>query len=700
MSRNIAGVLAGRITKWVVVVFWIAVLAFAAPLAAKLTDVQQNDAISWLPGEAESTRALQQQEQFQSSDTIPAVVVYERTDGLTEDDLAKATADAQEFAAFDDLDGKVQGPIPSSDNQALQTVVPLDLGSEGWDRAPDFADDIRAIAEADGDMTVHISGPLGMASDSAAAFGGIDTTLLAATLAVVIVLLLLTYRSPVLWIFPLFTAVVALFTSQAVIYFLARDAGLVVNGQSAGILTVLVVGAGTDYALLLVARYREELRRHHDKHEAMAVALHRAGPAIFASAGTVILGMLCLVFADMNSTQGLGPVAAIGVGVALLAMVTLLPALLVIFGPWIFWPKRPAEGSAEPTASGFWARIGNRISTRPRSVWAVTAVILGVACIGVVQLDANGLSNNEQYTTTVDSVVGEEVLVEHGLADAGSPMAIVTADSSAEQVAQVAGGTDGIEEAEVLASNGGTTYIQAQLSDAPDSQAAFDTVERLRTALDAVTSDALVGGTTAINFDVRAASDRDNLVLIPVILVVVLLILMVLLRSVVAPLLLIATVVLSFGAALGVSALVFRYIFGFGGADTSFPLFVFVFLVALGIDYNIFLMTRVREESLKYGTRRGALIGLGATGGVITSAGLVLAGTFAVLGTLPLVFLAELGFAVAFGVLLDTIVVRAVLVTALNLDVGRHMWWPSALGHKHDVESDVRRDSDRVLVGG
>jgi RND superfamily putative drug exporter len=700
MSRNIAGVLAGRITKWVVVVFWIAVLAFAAPLAAKLTDVQQNDAISWLPGEAESTRALQQQEQFQSSDTIPAVVVYERTDGLTEDDLAKAAADAQEFAAFDDLDGKVQGPIPSSDNQALQTVVPLDLGSEGWDRAPDFADDIRAIAEADGDMTVHISGPLGMASDSAAAFGGIDTTLLAATLAVVIVLLLLTYRSPVLWIFPLFTAVVALFTSQAVIYFLARDAGLVVNGQSAGILTVLVVGAGTDYALLLVARYREELRRHHDKHEAMAVALHRAGPAIFASAGTVILGMLCLVFADMNSTQGLGPVAAIGVGVALLAMVTLLPALLVIFGRWIFWPKRPAEGSAEPTASGFWARIGNRISTRPRSVWAVTAVILGVACIGVVQLDANGLSNDEQYTTTVDSVVGEEVLVEHGLADAGSPLAIVTADSSAEQVAQVAGGTDGIEGAEVIASNGGTTYIQAQLSDAPDSQAAFDTVERLRTALDAVTSDALVGGTTAINFDVRAASDRDNLVLIPVILVVVLLILMVLLRSVVAPLLLIATVVLSFGAALGVSALVFRYIFGFGGADTSFPLFVFVFLVALGIDYNIFLMTRVREESLKYGTRRGALIGLGATGGVITSAGLVLAGTFAVLGTLPLVFLAELGFAVAFGVLLDTIVVRAVLVTALNLDVGRHMWWPSALGHKHDVESDVRRDSDRVLVGG
>ncbi|MBA3234258.1 MAG: MMPL family transporter [Propionibacteriales bacterium] len=700
MHKKIAGVLSGRVTKWVVVVFWIAVMAFAAPVASKLVDVQQNDAISWLPGEAESTKALKQQEQFQSSNTIPAVVVYERAAGLTEADVAKAAADARTFAEFSDLDGEVRGPFPSPDNKALQTLVPLNLGADGWDRAPDFADDIRAIAESDTDIGIHISGPLGMASDSAEAFGGIDTTLLAATLAVVIVLLLLTYRSPVLWIFPLFTAVVALFTSQAVIYFLARDAGLVVNGQSAGILTVLVVGAGTDYALLLVARYREELRRHHDKHEAMAVALHRAGPAIFASAGTVILGMLCLVFADMNSTQGLGPVAAIGVGVALLAMVTLLPALLVVFGRWIFWPKRPAEGSSEPTSVGFWARTGGRIAARPRAVWAVTAAILGVACIGVVQLNANGLSNKEQYTTTVDSVTGEEVLVEHGLADAGSPVAIVTDDSSAQQVAQVAAQTDGIEDAEVMGSQGGTTYIEAQLSDAPDSDAAFGTVERLRTTLSEVTDTALVGGTTAINLDVRAASDRDNLVLIPVILVVVLLILMVLLRSIVAPLLLIATVVLSFGAALGVSALVFRHIFDFGGADTSFPLFVFVFLVALGIDYNIFLMTRVREEALKYGTRRGALIGLGATGGVITSAGLVLAGTFAVLGTLPLVFLAELGFAVAFGVLLDTIVVRSVLVTALNLDIGRHMWWPSALGGKTDTKSDHLHDSERVLVGG
>nr|MBA2773769.1 MMPL family transporter [Nocardioidaceae bacterium] len=487
MHVQIAGALTGRITKWVVLVFWILTTVFALQFASKLVEVQKDEAISWLPGEAESTKALQKQEQFQSSDTIPAVVVYERTDGLTKADFAKATADAEKYAEFSDLDGQVRGPFPSPDNLALQTLVPLNLGQDGWDKAPDLADDIRGIAEADGDMEVHISGPLGMAADSAEAFGGIDTTLLAATLAVVIVLLLLTYRSPVLWIFPLLTSVVALFTTQAVIYFLARDAGLVVNSQSAGILTVLVVGAGTDYALLLVARYRQELRRHHDKHEAMAIALHRAGPAIFASAGTVILGMLCLVFADMNSTQGLGPVAAIGIGVALLAMMTLLPALLVIFGRWIFWPKRPVEGSAEPTSSGLWARIGARISVRPRMVWVVTALVLSEACLGVAKLDANGLSNKEQYTKTVDSVVGEEVLVKHGLADAGSPVAIVTDDSTAEEVTQVAGETDGIERANVVASKGGTTYVEAQLSDAPDSPAAFDTIDRLRTTLDTVT---------------------------------------------------------------------------------------------------------------------------------------------------------------------------------------------------------------------
>jgi RND superfamily putative drug exporter len=701
MHRQIAGKLTGRRTKWVVLAFWIVVMAVAAPIAGKLTDVEKNDTFSWLPGDAESTKVIEFQEQFQSSNTFPGLIVYERTSGLTDADRAKAAADAEKFAQFEDLDGEVTGPIESGDGQAMETVVPLNLGSDGWNKAPDVADDIRAIAEADANgMTIHLAGPLGQAADSAEVFGGIDTTLLLATLIVVITLLLLTYRSPILWIFPMLSAIVALFSAEAVIYFLAKDAGLVVNAQSTGILTVLVLGAGTDYALLLVARYREELRKHDDRHEAMAVALHRAGPAIFASAGTVIVGMMCLVVAEMNSTQGLGPVAAIGIAVGLFAMLTLLPALLVIFPRGIFWPKRPEFGSEEPLAGGIWARVGQRISRRPRKVWIVTSLILAVAALGVVKLDANGLTQAEAFTHTVDSVVGQEALAEHGLSDEGSPVVVVANDAQADQVTQVVSDTEGITEAQVLGNAEGRAYIEAGLDDPIDSDAAYNTIERLRDSLDSVEgADALVGGNTAITLDIKDASTRDNWVIIPLILVVVFLILMLLLRAVVAPILLVATVVLSYLAALGVSALVFHYIFDFGGADAAFPLFVFVFLVALGIDYNIFLMTRVREEALKYGTREGALIGLAATGGVITSAGLVLAGTFAVLGTIPATFLAELGFAVAFGVLLDTLVVRSVLVTALNLDIGKRMWWPSALGHKDDVDIAELSEEDRQLVG-
>jgi putative drug exporter of the RND superfamily len=524
-----------------------------------------------------------------------------------------------------------------------------------------------------------------MAADSGAAFKGIDGTLLFSTIGVVIVILLLTYRSPILWVLPVISAGVALTVAEGVIYLLAKDAGLVVNAQSAGILTVLVFGAGTDYALLLVARYREELRRHQDRHVAMAVALHRAGPAIFASAGTVIVGMLCLLVAETNSTKGLGPVAAIGVAVGLLVMVTLLPALLVICGRWVFWPSRPQEGSAEPTTTGFWAHIGTRIARRPRIVWVVTSVVLAFACIGIVDLHADGLSNNEQYTGTVDSVTGEAVLSRHFPAGASDPVSIVANSAQAGAVVKAAANTDGIVAAAQRGTSGGVSFIQATLADAPDSSAAYDTIDRLRSTLHAVPdAGALVSGTTAINLDVQRAAHHDRNLIIPIILCVVFLILAALLRAIVAPLLLIATVVLSFGGALGISAEIFEHVLGYKGADTSLPLFVFVFLVALGIDYNIFLMTRVREEAADHGTRRAALIGLAATGGVITSAGLVLAATFAVLGTLPLTFLTQLGIAVAVGVLLDTVIVRSVLVTALTLDVGRHMWWPSALARRPD----------------
>ncbi len=681
----------GRRTKWAVLVFWLVIVAVTGPLGGKLTGAEKNDASAWLPAKAESTKVLDVQSRFQSPNIFTAVVVYDRPSGLTSADKAKAAADARRFAGVAGVvRSQLTGPVLATDGKAVETIVPVNLGLEGWNGAAAAATALRTIAQANANgLTSHIAGPLGNAADSANAFKGIDGILLYATLAVVIVLLLITYRSPVLWLLPVISAGVALTTAQGLIYLLAKH-GLTVNAQSAGILLVLVFGAGTDYALLLTARYREELRRHQDRHEAMAVALRRAGPAVIASAGTVIVSLLTLTIAELNSTKSLGPVLAIGVVVALLAMMTLLPALLVIFGRWLFWPVKPAYGTEEPTTKGFWARVGRRIAVRPRMVWVITAVILGAMAVGLTGLKAGGLTTAQGFRHTPDSVAGQTVIDRHFPAGAGQPVIVIGNEPQAARLASAVKGTPGMTGVIGPFSRAGHAYLQGTLTSAPDSQAAYNTIDRVRAAVHAVPgADALVGGNTAINLDVERASAHDRTVIIPVILVVVFLILGLLLRALIAPIMLIATVILSFAATLGVSALMFNNVFNFGGADTSFPLFVFVFLVALGIDYNIFLMTRVREEAGKHGPRQGALTGLSATGGVITSAGAVLAGTFAALATLPVTFLAELGFAVAFGVLLDTIVVRSVLVTALNLDLGRWVWWPGKLAREPATEADI-----------
>ena len=702
MSSSVAGWVTHRYAKFAIVAFWIAAVALLGPLAGKLTGVQNNEAKSWLPAEAESTQVLEVASTFVSADTIPAVLVYERTGGLTEADVPAVAADVAEFATIPELDGDVVGPIPSEDGEAAQVIVPLNLGPDGWQLAEGRVDELRAAAEdgANG-MGVHVTGPAGFAADSAGAFDGIESTLLYAAAGVVIVMLLLTYRSPVLWLLPVISAGVALTVAQAVVYLLVDRMGLTVNAQSSGILTVLVFGAGTDYALLLVARYREELRKHSDRHDAMAVALHRASPAIIASGATVALGMLCLLFATIRSSSGLGPVAAVGIVVGLLVMLTLLPALLVLTGRWVFWPRVPHVGHPEPTIAGFWARVGERIARHPRRTWVGTALVLAVAAVGVVQLNATGLSTEGSYTSSQPAIEGSKVLTAHFDGGAGQPVVVIADAEHADAVREAFAGTEGIDPATVTepVAMGGRAYLEGTLTSAPDSQDAYDTVDRVRDAVHAVPeADALVGGSTAVTLDMERAAWRDSQVVIPLMLLTVFLILMVLLRAVVAPLILIGTVVLSFGAALGISALVFRHVFGFEGADAQLPLFVFTFLVALGIDYNIFLMTRVREEAERIGHRRGSLVGLAATGGVITSAGLVLAGTFAVMGTLPLTTFVEIGFAVAFGVLLDTIIVRSVLVTALNLDVGRAMWWPSRLARR-DEEPDAEPEPEKVAVG-
>jgi len=685
--KKLAEIPAGSWTKWVVVGFWVVVLVITLPLSSKLMGAEKNDASAWLPASAESTKVLNEQARFQSPNIYTGVVVYERASGLTAADRAKAAADAKQFAGIEGVvPGRVIGPIPSADGQAMQTILQVNLGSQGWNKAATAADSIRAIAASNANgLTFHITGPLGNAADNSKVFKGIDSTLLFAAVGVVIVILLITYRSPVLWLLPVVSSGVALITAQAVIYLLAAHAGLTVNAQSAGILDVLVFGASTDYALLIVARYREELRRHDRRHAAMAEALRRAGPAIIASAATVVLALLTLSAAELNSTKSLGPVLAIGVAVGMIVMITLLPALLVTFPRGVFWPYKPTYGSPEPTTRGLWARVGWSIAPRPRITWITTAVILGILALGLTGLKASGLTYAQSFRGHPDSVVGENLLTQHFHTSAGTPVVVIGNASAAAPLRSAFAGTPGIASVTPPAIHGGDAYLQGTLTSPPDSQAAYNTIDRVRSAVHAVPgADAKVGGITAINLDVARASAHDRNLIIPLILAVVFVILALLLRALVGPLVLIATVVLSFAAALGVSAFFFDHVFGFGGADTSFPLFVFVFLVALGIDYNIFLMTRVREEAIKRDARHGAIIGLAATGGVITSAGFVLAGTFAVLATIPSTFLTELGFAVAFGILLDTIVVRSVLVTALNLDLGRWMWWPSRLSRKPD----------------
>ncbi|MFD3924305.1 MMPL family transporter [Streptomyces sp. NPDC058595] len=704
MLRKLASLPSGRRAKWVVLALWVVLLIPAVLLAGKLGDVQENDNSAWLPGDAESTAVVERAEKFQATDTVLALVIYDRQDGVTAADMAKAQADVEAFQGVEKVVGQPQGPLKSEDGKAIQTVVQVQKDKSGWDGINKVVKDMTDVGKADADgLGFHVTGPAGYASDSIDAFGG-GGGLTAITAAVVVVILLLTYRSPILPLLPLLTAGGALMTSEAVIYLLAKHAGLVVNTQTSFILTVLVFGAATDYALLLTSRYREELRRHQDRHEAMAVALHRSGPAIVASAATVAVSLMLLMLATLNSTQGLGPASAVGILVGLLAMVTLMPALLVICDRWVFWPVKPVYGSAAAAKEGVWTRVGNAVSGRPRIVWIGTALALGVMAIGAFGLKSDGLSNKDQFTNKPQMVVGEEIKNKHFPAGAGDPVYVVAKASSAEQVSTALADVPGVAGVSEPVVKGDEALIMGELEDSPTSTSAMDTVDRARTAVHGVDgADAEVGGNTAIMLDTREAAAHDSKLIIPIVLVVVFLILALLLRAIVAPLLLMATVVLSFAAAIGVSNLVFEHVFHFAGTDANFPLLTFVFLVALGIDYNIFLVTRVREVALEEGTRRGALIGLSTTGGVITSAGLVLAGTFAAMASLPLVFAAELGFAVAFGVLLDTMIVRSVLVTALTLDADRWMWWPSALFRRQDVPrpplDEDKRDLEPALRG-
>jgi RND superfamily putative drug exporter len=554
-------------------------------------------------------------------------------------------------------------------------------------------------------LTAYVTGPAGVFADLLVVFDSINGVLLLVTAGVILLILIVVYRSPLLPLLVLLSAGAALGLANGIVYLLAKAEVITLSGQTQGILDVLVLGAGTDYALLVVSRFREELRRHESRFDAMRVAWRASVEPIVASGGTVVLGLLCLLISDLASNRGLGPVAGIGIACALLAMLVFLPAVLALIGRAAFWPFRPRYGSPPAEETGVWARVAAMVGNRPRTVWALTLTVLAILAVGMVRLEAGGIPQTESFVGQTDSQTGQRVLGEHFPAGAGSPAIVLARAETIDAVTAAVNSVAGV--AEVVPFTGGPpgsaqgpkvvdglVRLDVTLVAAPDSDAANRAIRDLRRVTHAVPgADANVGGFTAINLDVQDTAKRDRNVIIPVVLGVVFVILMLLLRAVVAPILLILTVVLSFLATLGVSGVVFRDVFGFAGADSSFPLFAFVFLVALGIDYNIFLMTRVREETVRRGHRAGTLLGLAVTGGVITSAGVVLAATFAALGVLPLVFLAELAFAVAFGVLLDTLVVRSLLVPALMVDFGRVVWWPSRLARVADSPAEGGRHS-------
>lgn len=679
--------------RWLVpallILGWLVVGSVGGPFAGKLGDVQENDNTSFLPASAEATAVADLEASFVDSSRIPAIVAVERTSGITDADTAFVSTTIDRAAGSDGIDRAVAPPVRAQDGRALQVVVPIDAGDE----VADSVTALRAALDAgapDG-LTVYVTGPAGTAADLTEAFGGIDGMLLLVAGAVVIAILVVVYRSPVLPFVVIVSAVLALALASAVIYALAANGAITLNGQSQGILFILVFGAATDYALLLVARYREELGSNADRYAAMRSAWRATLEPVAASAGTVIAGVLCLLLSDLNSNRGLGPVAAIGIASSFLASMTFLPAVLALLGRSAFWPRRPRlhEGADEAPEQThrFWAGLAARIGRQPRRFWVATTLLLLVGAAFAPQFRADGVAQSDTFLVTVDSQRGQDVLSAHFDADDGSPAVIISDAAALEAVRAAASSTEGVAGVAVVPGTDGAPKIvdgrvalRATLRDPADSRAAEDTVVRLRTAVgDVDGADALVGGPTAVDLDTRTTALHDRNLIIPVVTLVVLLILCLLLRAILAPILLMATVIVSFVATLGVSSIVFNHVLGFPGADPVVPLFAFVFLVALGIDYNIFLMTRAREEAQSIGTRAGVLRALTVTGGVITSAGVVLAATFSALAVIPLIFLAQIAFIVAFGVLLDALIVRTLLVPALVHDVGRTVWWPSSL---------------------
>ncbi|WP_152648102.1 MMPL family transporter [Demequina sediminicola] len=707
-----------------IIAAWLGVGAMGGQTFGKLSEVQENEASAFLPESAESTQAAQLQQQFSPSTSVPGIFVVDGISG--EEDLATVSQfvdDVVNTSIEGDTEGRTIGDvllppaseqmpqvIPSEDGEAAlvgfsvdAAVVEETVGEESLGLLT--ADTIRNVwTEQDTELDGHLTGGLGVLADLTEAFAGIDGILLVVALAVVLVILLIVYRSPVLPFLVLATSMIALTGAILAVYAMANADIITLNGQSQGIMFILVVGATTDYALLLVARYREELLRVPSPYQAMARAWRRSLEPIAASAITVILGLLVLLLSDLKSNAALGPAGALGITAAFIAALTLLPALLLIGGKHargVFWPSMPryneeqSDTDADPSeGKGFWPKVARGVSAHPRRTWILAAAGLVVLSAFLPTFKNSGLGEQEVFTTETDSVLGTEVLEAHFDAGASSPVRIFVPEQDGEAALAATQEVDGIAEASFLTPSvaqgapagavpneeplvvDGMVEVVAVTEVASSSNEASDIVAEVRDNVQEVNEEALVGGKAAEQLDTRLTTQRDTLIIIPTILAVILIVLVFLLRAIVAPVVIVLANILSYGAAIGLSAILFNTVFGFPGSDPAVPLLGFVFLVALGVDYSIFLMSRAREESLVHGTRAGTRRALAVTGGVITSAGIVLAATFAALGVIPLIFLAQIAVIVGVGVLIDTFVVRSLLVPGLVTELGRKSWWP------------------------
>lgn len=679
------------VLPWLVLVVWIGLVVGSYSLSGKLDSVTRDGQADYLPASAQSTKVLQAEAELPGGESGLLMVVYERPGGLQPGDQEAVERGHSELAQRFGNDTDAPPEIVNSDDgTTLMYALPLDRDAVA-EEAGATADARALLEDRPSGLNAYVTGPSALGADMDEVFDAVDATLMLATAVVVAILLILTYRSPLLWLVPLASVGVAAITSMGTVYALTRIFDFTITSMSSALLIVLVFGAGTDYALLLVSRYREELHRHERPIDAMLRALRGAGPAILASAATVVAGLLCLLAADLNSISSLGPVGAAGIGAAMLVMLTFFPALLVVLGRRVFWPFVPRLGGEAHKPRSGWVRLGEMVSRRRVVSWAVPLLILGGLALGTVGASGSLPQLDQFARSTPDSVTGAKLIEARYPDESGQPLTVMSRPDQSREVLAAVESTPGVAEAEIDRTSDDWVEMSVLPVDSPESAGETATIKQLRKNLHQVAGEAaLVGGPSAEKLDEAETNKTDRNLVMPLILLVVLAILGLLLRAIVAPLVLVATVVVSYFGALGLCNLLFDHVLGFAGLESSVPLIGFLFLVALGVDYNIFLMSRVREEAFRHGTVDGTKRGLAVTGGVITSAGVVLAATFAVLASLPLVMLVEVGILVAVGVLIDTLLVRSIVVPALTMSLGSKIWWPSKLSRTSEDSVDDR----------